>query len=46
MFLVLYVDDILVIGSKLKEIEALKRQLSSEFEMTDVGEERAFGNVH
>lgn len=42
MFLVLYVDDILVIGSKLKDIEAVKRQLASEFEMTDVGEVRSF----
>ncbi|KAG8497315.1 hypothetical protein CXB51_008521 [Gossypium anomalum] len=34
----LYIDDLLVIGSKRKLIEELKRQMQDVFEMTDLGE--------
>ena len=35
--LCLYVDDLLITGSSLTAIEALKQGLKSEFEMTDLG---------
>lgn len=42
MFLILYVDDGLVIGYELKKILAVKRSLSKEFEKTDSGEVTSF----
>lgn len=42
VILVLYVDDILLIGSSLKILEDVKRRLAAEFEMTDDGEIRQF----
>jgi len=38
MFLTLYVDDILLVGNKLKMIQATKKWLSSVFKMKDMGE--------
>ena len=38
MYIILYVDDLLLIGSSLAEIKQLKTDLSSRFEMTDLGE--------
>ena len=40
LFLTLYVDDILLAGNNLEMIEAIKRWLSSVFEMKDMGEAR------
>nr|GEY42813.1 putative ribonuclease H-like domain, GAG-pre-integrase domain protein [Tanacetum cinerariifolium] len=37
IILLLYVDDMLVAGSDIAEIKKLKRQLSQEFEMKDLG---------
>ncbi|KAK0585008.1 hypothetical protein LWI29_022138 [Acer saccharum] len=37
IILLLYVDDMLVAGADLEEINNLKKQLSSEFEMKDLG---------
>ncbi|GJX06270.1 retrovirus-related pol polyprotein from transposon TNT 1-94 [Tanacetum coccineum] len=37
IILLLYVDDMLVAGSDMAEIKKLKRQLSKEFEMKDLG---------
>ncbi|GKA45624.1 retrovirus-related pol polyprotein from transposon TNT 1-94 [Tanacetum coccineum] len=37
IILLLYVDDMLVAGSNMAEIKKLKRQLSQEFEMKDLG---------
>ncbi|GJT61411.1 retrovirus-related pol polyprotein from transposon TNT 1-94 [Tanacetum coccineum] len=37
IILLLYVDDMLVAGSDMAEIKKLKRQLSQEFEMVDLG---------
>ena len=34
----LYVDDILVAGSNLKEVERIKRQFTERYEMKDLGE--------
>ena len=38
MYIVLYVDDLLLIGSSLAEMKQLKSDLSSRFDMTDLGE--------
>ena len=38
MYLLLYVDDVLIAGSSLDEINILKNELSKEFEMSDCGE--------
>jgi hypothetical protein len=37
LLIYLYVDDLIVIGSDVKEIEAFKSQMMSEFEMSDLG---------
>ena len=37
LVLLLYVDDMLIAGSSMKEINTLKARLSSEFEMKDLG---------
>ncbi|GKA96485.1 retrovirus-related pol polyprotein from transposon TNT 1-94 [Tanacetum coccineum] len=37
IILMLYVDDMLVVGSDMAEIKKLKRQLSQEFEIKDLG---------
>ena len=37
LLICLYVDDLIVTGSDLNEIEAFKSQLMSEFEMSDLG---------
>lgn len=38
IIVVLYVDDILVVGSSLKLVKVVKKCLNGEFEMTDAGE--------
>ena len=38
IILLLYVDDMLIAGSNMVEINKLKRQMSEEFEMKDLGE--------
>ncbi|KAL2237238.1 UNVERIFIED_CONTAM: Retrovirus-related Pol polyprotein from transposon TNT 1-94 [Sesamum indicum] len=40
IILLLYVDDILIAGSNVKEINRLKDQLSTKFDMKDLGEAR------
>lgn len=42
MFLVIYVDDILLAGRSLAVINTLKQKLSLEFEMTDLSEVKMF----
>ena len=37
IILLLYVDDMLIAGADMQEINKLKKQLSSEFEMKDLG---------
>ena len=37
IILLLYVDDMLIIGSNMAEIKKLKKQLSKEFAMKDLG---------
>ena len=38
IYLLLYVDDMLIVSKNVEEIEKLKTQLNQEFEMTDLGE--------
>ena len=38
MFLVLYVDDILLIGNDIPMLEAIKTSLRNSFSMKDLGE--------
>lgn len=45
-YVLLYVDDLLIVSSDLRSIETIKRLLSNEFEMTDVGEADTFLGVH
>lgn len=42
VIIVLYVDDVLVISSSMRAVEAVKSCLSKEFEMTDAGEVQCF----
>ena len=42
MFIVLYVDDINIMGNNLAEIVSTKKQLASKFDMTDAGEAQYF----
>lgn len=37
LYLLLYVDDILIVGKCINEVEKMKMILRSEFEMTDLG---------
>ena len=37
MYLIMYVDYLLISGSNVSEIEDLKKQLSKQFEMSDCG---------
>lgn len=46
IYVVIYVDDILIIGSSEKAICDLKQKLSSEFEMRDLQEVRSFLGVN
>lgn len=42
VILVIYVDDVVLAGSTLRAVEAVKRCLATEFQMTDGGEIRCF----
>lgn len=42
VYLLLYVDDLILIGKTLKKISLIKRVISDEFEMKDFGELRQF----
>lgn len=42
VYLLLYVDDILLMTNNLEEIQLIKNQLSERFEMTDMGEVKQF----
>jgi len=37
IILALYVDDMLIVGANMAEIDKLKKQLSEKFEMKDLG---------
>ena len=40
MYLLLYVDDMLVVGPSISEINKVKEHLKADFEMKDLGEAR------
>lgn len=42
IIVIVYVDDILIVGASLQTVKAIKRKFSEEFEMTDAGEVRQF----
>jgi hypothetical protein len=42
LVVVLYVDDITIMGSSLKDVKQLKGSLSSRYEMTDLGEIQSY----
>lgn len=42
LVLLIYVDDVLLVGQKLNLIQSVKQKLSSEFEMKDIGEIKCF----
>lgn len=45
-YVLLYVDDLLIVSSDIDCIDAVKRKLSREFEMTDVGNVDTFLGIH
>ena len=46
LFVILYVDDITILGSSLDKINDLKKSLSSRYEMTDLGEIQSYLGVN
>ena len=46
VIIILYVDDITLLGDGSKEISQIKSTLSSCFEMTDLGEIKSYLRVH
>jgi transposase InsO family protein len=46
LFVILYVDDITILGSSLHKINDLKKSLSSRYEMTDLGEIQSYLGVN
>lgn len=46
LYLLLFVDDMLIISNCLKEIDLIKKRLQSEFEMTDLSEAKTFVGIH
>lgn len=46
VYLVLYVDDMLICGDNNKEIDTLKKALSSEFRRKDLGEVKTFMGIN
>lgn len=45
-YVLLYVDDLLIVCSDVKTIGTIKQLLSSEFEMTDIGKADTFLGIH
>lgn len=45
-YILLYVDDLLIISNHLKMIDKVKNLFSSEFDMTDIGEVKTFLGIH
>lgn len=45
-YILLYVDDLIIMCRDIKVIETIKRLLSNEFEMTDIGRANTFLGIH
>src|SRR6202453_1666816 len=46
LFVIVYVDDITIMGASLDAIKRLKSDLSERFEMTDLGEIKSYLGMH
>lgn len=46
LYLLLFVDDMLIISNSIKEIELIKERLHNEFQMTDMSEAQTFVGIH
>jgi hypothetical protein len=46
VIVILYVDDITILGNSIKKINALKKSLSNRYEMTDLGEIQSYLGVN
>lgn len=46
VIVILYVDDTTILGSSIKKINAPKSSLSSQYEMTDLGEIQSYLGVN
>lgn len=46
LYLLLFVDDMLIISNSIKEIELIKEGLHNEFQMTDMSEAQTFVGIH
>jgi hypothetical protein len=46
VIVILYVDDITILGNSIKKINTLKKYLSSRYEMTDIGEIQSYLGVN
>ena len=46
LFVILYVNEITILGSLLDKINDLKKSLSSQYEMTDLGEIQSYLGVN
>lgn len=46
LFLLIFVDDMIIISNDLEVIKLIKKNLSAEFEMTDMGEVKTFLGIH
>lgn len=45
-YILLYVDDLLIVSNDMEAIKKIKRKLASEFEMTDVGPVESYLGIH
>lgn len=45
-YVLLYVDDLLIISNNVEAIKTIKRELASEFKMTDVGPVESYLGIH
>lgn len=46
IFVLLFVDDLLMVSNKMETLKELKRKLSAKFEMTDVGTVESYLGIH
>ncbi len=46
LFVILYIDDITILGNSISRINSLKESLASRYEMTDMGEIQSYFSVN